>query len=159
RLANEGLAFSVAVGQKLMEGNVRCNLAAIYELAGDLDAAEPEASCASTLGGLAPTFRAVAYGRLARILVAQNRPTEALTASTEGMRLLFPAGNLFGCHVMMWLAHIDALEATGQHDEAQRLLREARTWLQARIDRIAEPSWRKMFVEVPEHARLCSLLP
>ena len=156
RIANEALAYTVAVGQKLMEGNVRCRLASIYRMAGELDASEHEARTAAHLAGLAPTHRGDAHVRLASVLLAKGKHGEALDVSTQAMKLMFPAGTHSGSQGLAWLTHVDVLAANGRGDDSLRTLSDAKVWLQARVDRIVDPTRRSTFVAVPEHAEILS---
>ena len=55
----------------------------------------------------------------------------------------------------MRLVLVDCLDASGAHEEAGRVLAQARAWLLARAARISEPSWRTRFMnEVPTNAKL-----
>ena len=53
------------------------------------------------------------------------------------------------------LAHAEALDAEGDHDEAREVLARAREVLLARAEAIGDPAIRESFLEaVPEHARI-----
>ena len=150
-LATEGLQYAVAVGQKLMEGNVRCRLAAIHELAGDLAAAEREARIASTMPGLALTFRADATARLAHLLLRLGRADEALPVSADAMRMMFPAGTIFATQLLAFRARADALAATGHDADAAAIRAEATAYRDIKAAKISDPALRASFVAAPEN--------
>jgi hypothetical protein len=56
------------------------------------------------------------------------------------------------------LAHAEALHATGARDAAHRAIAGARTRLVSVADRIADPAYRRSFLDsVPENARTLAL--
>jgi tetratricopeptide (TPR) repeat protein len=146
------------LGDPRMEGVSRTYLAKIALLAGDAALAEAEARAAADLLQVAPPVRAPALAILARALLAQSRPAEALTAAREGQAALDALGELEEGESLVRLVHAEALAAAGREAEARSALLAARSRLLLRADRITALAWRERFLmAVPENARTLAL--
>lgn len=94
----------------------------------------------------------------ASALVALQRHDEALRDATEAMRVLSTVGSVEEGEALARLAHVEALRAVGELDEAARALTEARERLMLRAEQIPDVDARARFLShVPEHARTLSL--
>jgi hypothetical protein len=96
---------------------------------------------------------------LAMLRLAGGRAEEALAATEDAVARMAAMG---GCGLFrgafVRLAHAEALHATGAHDAARRAIAEARGRLLAIAGAIADPDYRRSFLEhVPENARTLAL--
>ncbi|HVY48407.1 MAG TPA: tetratricopeptide repeat protein, partial [Minicystis sp.] len=145
---------SVAQSNRRLESGCRTYLAIILLLASDLRGAEREARAAVDILSVAPPMRAHALGTLARVLIAQGRPAEALAAADEARRLA-EEGVEEG-ESLISLAYAEALGANGL--DARAAVAAAADRLRERAERISDPGWRASFLEnVPENARILEL--
>jgi tetratricopeptide (TPR) repeat protein len=154
RVEREAAVAANRQANRRLEGGARNYLAAILAEAGDLTAAEREARDALVLLDGAPTLLPHALATLARIQNAAGRPIEALAAAREAMTKLEELGSLEEGDAAVRLALAEALEATGDGAAARTVIASARDRLLARAAAIADPHWRRSFLEaVPEHRR------
>jgi tetratricopeptide (TPR) repeat protein len=153
RLSEDGRAHQ----NPLEEGRGRWVLAEVLRRAGELKAAEREIRVA--LGMLMNLERPGALATLALLRLAQGRAAEARVAAEDAVARCAAMG---GCGIFrgafVHLAHAEALHATGDTDAAARAIADARARLRAIADRIADPAYRRSFLdEVPENARTFAL--
>ncbi|HWO22987.1 MAG TPA: protein kinase [Kofleriaceae bacterium] len=139
------------------ESRGRWVLAEVLRRMGDLEGAEREIQAA--LGTLIPIEQPGALATLSAIRLAQGRAEEARAAAEDAVSRCEAMG---GCGLFrgafVRLARVEALHATGAHEAARHAAREARARLLAIADRIADPAYRKSFLEeVPENARTLAL--
>jgi hypothetical protein len=124
---------------------------------GDLATAERE--LAASLPGLAavPAHRHLAAARLALVKVARGDAAGALALAREARDALAAQGGSGPRGTLIRLAHVVALDATGDRDGARRAFAEAQRELSARAARIPDEAVRRAFLErVPEHAELAA---
>ncbi|HSK00218.1 MAG TPA: hypothetical protein VK932_03215, partial [Kofleriaceae bacterium] len=142
----------------LEEGRGRWVLAEVLRRTGDLEGAERELPVA--LATVVSLERPGVLGTLAALRLAQGRAEDALAAAREGVDGCTTMGGgcgLFRC-AFVRLTHAEALHATGAHDAAHRAIGAARAILLATAGRIADPAYRRSFLEdVPENARTLAL--
>ncbi|WP_437677740.1 hypothetical protein [Sorangium sp. So ce131] len=128
-------------------------------LRGDLAGAEEEARAAGDPDALVPFLRSVRLSLLAEIRLRQGRAAEAVEFAREALALERSTACLFVPRqevVPVLLA--EALHEAGDVDAAREVLREARAELLARADKIADPAYRRCFLEdIPAHARALEL--
>jgi tetratricopeptide (TPR) repeat protein len=154
----EAILDSAKQGDRRMEGGSRHYLAAILELQGSLEEAEREAQRSAELLLIAPPLRAHVLATMARIRLAQGRSGEALATARQAMDELDKLGGLEEGEAVVRLVHAETLSASGQDEEAQLAVDEAKARLLVRAEKIQDPSWRKSFLEnVPENARTIAL--
>ena len=140
-------------GDRRFLGAVRLYSARARLAAGALDAAERDARLATELLLAAPPVRPMAQALLARILVLNGRPEEALEVAEGAMRALETAHKLESDEGLLRLAHAEALDANDRVDEAREAYLEAARALERRAARIENEEWRRSFLErVEEHA-------
>ena len=142
----------------LEEFRGRWVLAEVLRRMGDFEGADRE--LAAAIGPAVPALELPGVlATLSALRLAQGRAAEALATAEDAVARCTAMG---GCGMFrgafVRLAHAEALHATGAHDAAHLAIAAARTKLFAIADRIANPDYRKSFLEeVPENARTLSL--
>ncbi len=161
-LETGGQAAAIAAGQGelRMEATARIHLALVYLQREDLPAAEAEISRAlSCAGQILPTL-AFALGVRAEIALRRGDAREALDHATEGVGIMRKLGALDAGEAYLRLVYAEALAASGNRPEAEVAIAEAREKLQERARCIADPEWRRSFLErVPENRRTFAWSP
>jgi serine/threonine protein kinase/tetratricopeptide (TPR) repeat protein len=151
-------AESAAQGNLRIEGTSRSYLAEVLLRRGDLDAAEAEARRSLELLADAAPLLPQALAILARVLLARGRVPEALARAEEAARGLEALGQIEEGESLVRLVHAEALDAGGDRGRARAAIASARERLLARADKIADPAWRRRFLEgVAENARTLAL--
>jgi tetratricopeptide (TPR) repeat protein len=153
RLAEDGRARD----NRVEEGRGRWALGDVLRRMGDLDGADRE--LAAACGLVIPLGQPGVLGSLAALRLAQGRPEEALAAAEDAVARIAAMG---GCGMfrgaLVRLAHAEALHATGAREAARRAIAEARARLLATAGAIADPDYRRRFLEdVSENARTLAL--
>jgi tetratricopeptide (TPR) repeat protein len=147
-----------ALGDPRLAGSARVYLAQIALLAGDLAAAEREASAAAAELVAAPPLRAGALAILARARTAAGRADEALAPAREAYALLEAGGSLEEGEPTVRLAYAEVLAARGQEGELDEVIAAAVARLLDRAAKIGDPAWRESFLRaVPENALTLAL--
>jgi tetratricopeptide (TPR) repeat protein len=129
----------------------RSALAEVMARAGQSEAAEQEALAAREHFSTLPIYRAIPAATLATLALEGGRPAEAIAAVE-----VFLDGDESPAlrSAQSRLVHALALRALGREDEARWAIGEARARLREMAARIADPGYRKSFLEdVPENAR------
>jgi len=145
-------------GDPRLEGTARICLAVVGQLSGDLAAAERESRKAVELLETASPHRAAALAVLCRALLGQDRAAEALAAAHESMRHIEELGGIDEFDSLARLAYADALKATGDREGALAALRDARSRLTERAQRISDAALRQSFLQgIPEHRRTLAI--
>ena len=156
-LATQLSVSSRAHHDRLGEGRGRWVLAEVLRRMGHLEAAEREIQVA--LGMIIPLEQPGALATLSALRLAEGRAADALAAAEDALAREAAMG---GCGMFrgafVRLGHAEALHATGAHDAARRAIDAARARLAAVAGRIADPAYRRSFLEdVPENARTLAL--
>jgi tetratricopeptide (TPR) repeat protein len=139
-------------------GILRWILAVLSLRRGDLAAAEQEALTARELCAASPLDHIWATATLADVRLAQGRAPEALALAERAaeQRRAYRHPHFFDA--CLWVAHVEALRATGDHEGAAALLSTARAELLARAAAIGDPDLaRSLVTSVPANARLMAL--
>ncbi|WP_437939238.1 serine/threonine-protein kinase [Sorangium sp. So ce341] len=128
-------------------------------LQGEIGAAEEEERALGDPGRMVPHMRAWRLSLLAEIRLRQGRAAEAAELAREALAWDRPPG---GCFVLRQEAIpvllAEALHASGEVEAAREAIREAREGLLARAAMIADPAYRRCFLEdITAHARTLSL--
>ncbi len=145
-------------GNRTQEGHARIALAVFRMLAGDHDAARDEALGAIDLLSLDRVNRADALATLAQIELKRGALGSALDAARAAMDILGSVGSLGFSEAHVRLVFVEALAASGDHAGSRAALREARSRLLARADKITDPALRESFlVRVRRNARTLDL--
>ncbi|XYI01897.1 serine/threonine-protein kinase PknK [Sorangium sp. So ce1128] len=148
-----------AFGNGRQMGHARVLLAQALLDLGELAEACAQASTAvDDLLKASPALQAIAQATLARAVLRDGRPMEALAAAREALEILERLGGYGEDEALVRLAWIEALHACGDGDAARAALAAARDQLRAEADAIESPALRRSFLEaVPEHARILAL--
>ncbi len=154
-LALEG---STQQGDTILAATCRIYLAEILAMVGNFDSAERQLVTAlDSLTTLRP-LRTYALAGLGRVRLALGRKPEALAASTEAIGLLAELGTIPEGEAVVRLGHAEALRNTGDVTGARAAIRDARSRLLARAEKIAHAELRQSFLaSVPSNARTLEL--
>jgi tetratricopeptide (TPR) repeat protein len=163
--AQEWARRLVASGQTrrlpIDEGRGHWVLAEVLRRVGEFDAAELQIQTALTLLGMAcPLDVPGALATLAALRLAQGRPAEALASAEDGLSKSESMGacTFFFRGAFLRLIHVECLQATGNHDAAKAAIAKAKQRLFTIADKIADPAYRKSFLEnVPENRKTLEL--
>ena len=141
----------------LEEGRGRWVLAEVLRRMGELEAAEREIPAALEM--TVPLEHTGVLGTLSALRLAQGRAEEALAVAEQAVSRCTTMG---GCGMFrgafVRLVHAEALHATGAHDAARHAIATAREHLFTIAGRIADPAYRKSFLDnVPENSRTIAL--
>ncbi len=151
-------AAYAARGNKRMERASLLYLAQALLAKGDLDEAERRARAAAAPLPIAPGLVAHAGAVLARVLVARGAAAEALEVSAEATRFLEEGGRLEEGEMLVRLARIEALDATGATEAAREALAEARRMLLTTARTITDAALRERFLTgIEENARILAM--
>ncbi|HWO26591.1 MAG TPA: protein kinase, partial [Kofleriaceae bacterium] len=156
-VATQLLEHGRAHRNSLDESRGHWALAEVSRRMGDFDGAERELQLA--LGTVVALEQPGVLGTLAMLRLAQGRAAEALAAAEDAVARCAALG---GCGMFrgafVRLAHAEALDASGAHEAARGAIAAARDRLFAIAGRIADPAYRRSFLEaVPENARTLEL--
>jgi ATP/maltotriose-dependent transcriptional regulator MalT len=142
------------------EGRGRWALAEVLRRERDLEGAEREIQAAlEIITKLTPLDVPAALSTLGRVRLAQGRIEEALSTAGEaaGKYSAMGASGFFRASFVR-LTHAEALEAAGDRAAAAAAIGVARERVLAVADRIADPGYRKSFLEeVPDRVRILTL--
>jgi hypothetical protein len=146
-----------ASGNRRLEGAALEYLAQIELDAGDAAAAEAMARAALAVASVEPVLplnQAESLALVARALLAQARPTDALDLASRAARMLDTLGGIDDGEAIIRLTLADALAAAGRPGEARAAIEAAHARLLDRAARIRDPGDRRSFLDnVPENAR------
>ncbi len=150
-------AFTV-IGDRRLAGGARGYLASILALAGDLDAAEREATAAiAELEGV-PPVRAFALATRADIRLHRGDAAGALADAEAAHAVLDELGGIEEGEALVRLTHAEALDAAGRPEEARAVLAQAKRRLLDRAAQIGDEPTRAGFLRaVVENARTLAL--
>lgn len=153
-----------ALATEAVEGDPRTRrpIARVYLaatlLAADPTAAEIEARAALEAFAASPAARPLAQATLAEVLLARGEDEEAVRLAREAMAALVTLGEIEEGEGIVRLVYARALAAMSD-PEALAAAKSAVARLQARANRIGDPTLRASFLErVPEHAASSSAL-
>ena len=154
----EALRLCGEQGNRRFEAVASIYLALILAMQRDLEAAVQLARAGVTLAATSPPTLAQAHAVLSAMLLLRDESTEALAEARKAMELLERLGGVEEGEALIRLMLMSALAREGDAKAAREVAEEARVRLQLRGDRIANPSWRRSFLnDVPEHARTLEL--
>jgi tetratricopeptide (TPR) repeat protein len=156
-LATQLIEHARAHHNSLDESRGRWVLAEVLRRMGDLEGAEREIQLA--LGMVVALEQPGVLGSLAALRLAQGRAEEAVAIAADAIArytAMGGCGHFRGAFVR--LVHAEALHATGAHGAARHAIADARECLLAIAGKIADPDYRKSFLErVSENARTLEL--
>jgi tetratricopeptide (TPR) repeat protein len=141
-------------GSARNEGLALAYLAQANLASGDTLAAENDARSAVTVLHAMESLRPVPMAVLARALIAEGRPDEALAAAAAAYEALQALGSIEEGEALVRLAYGEALAACERAVEAAHVFESARKRLLERAAAIRDPVWQHRFLtNVPENAR------
>ena len=131
------------------EGEGRWVLAEVLRRKGDLEAADGELATAIRLLRPKNVLDTPALlATLARIRLAQGRVEEAVAAASEGVAVYETTGACaYFRAIYLRLVHVESLLAAGRHEQARAALEKARTEVLANAEKIADPRYRRHYLE------------
>ena len=155
-----GVAAAQAARRNLATlGLVRWISAVVARRRGDLDGAHESAIAARELLAASPMEQICATATLADVLLAKGRVPEAIALVNRAAeaRRAFRRPHILD--PWLWLAHVDALDAAGQHEAAATARAAAQRELRNRAAAIVDPDLGRSFgTRVPAHARIFGTL-
>ena len=152
-IESRALALCAEQGHRRFEAVASLYLALILAMQRDVDAAVQLARSGVTLAAASPPTLAQAHAVLAAGLLLRDESAEALVEARAAMDLLERLGGVEEGEALIRLVYMSSLAREGDAGAARAAAREARERLQERAERIANPSWRRSFLnDVPEHA-------
>lgn len=158
-METEALEAFEAQGDRRLAGASHLYLAWIHTLAGNTLAAELHARASVAVQESNPPSHAEALATLARVLLAGRRYLEAMGEAQRAKELLDTLGGVEDADALIRLVHAECLHAVGKKEEALAAVRDARTRLLARADRIRDPELRRLFLEEePDNQRTLHLV-
>jgi hypothetical protein len=124
---------------------------------GALEQSEQEARRAIATAPAQPDL-VLAQAVLASVLLGRGAVDEARTNAELAMQGLTALGSIEEGESLVRLVYAEALHATGAYEAARHAIGVARGRLLYRAGRIADPSWRRCFLErVAENAQTLAL--
>ena len=155
RIAMQALNFARKQGDLRGEGAAQLFLATISFVAGEHQGSEQRARRAAEIGS--PSQRPSALAAVARALLAQDRPAEALEqarAAAAELATRATRGRVERYESLVHLVLAEALAANGEDAAARATLAGAAARLQARAAELGNAEWRRSFLaKVPDNAR------
>jgi tetratricopeptide (TPR) repeat protein len=147
-----------AYGDRRFQGYAEAYLSVTEYLAADYARAEHHARAAMTTWEPVLSVRPFAIALLARALVAQGRPAEALLSARDAYAQLESLGVVDDGEATIRLALGECLIATGDASAAREVLEKAAGRLLASAEAIDDSAIRESFLtRIPEHRRILEL--
>ena len=156
-IGREALTVTIAQNDRRFQGCAEAYLSMNEYLAGDYLRAEEFARAAMATWESLRANRPFALALLARALVAQARPAEALPIAREAYAQMASMVVDDG-EATIRLAFAECLMATGDRLAGQQVLTEAEDRIQHWANTIKDPATRQSFLtRIPEHRRIVEL--
>jgi tetratricopeptide (TPR) repeat protein len=154
----QALAITGAQNDRRWKGYAEAYLSVTEYLAGNYARAKHYARGAITTWETALSARPFAIALLARALLAQRRPVEALLSARDAYAQLEGLGVVDDGEATIRLALAECLIATGDTPAAHDVLEKASNRILASAEGIDEPAIRDSFLtRIPEHRRILEL--
>jgi tetratricopeptide (TPR) repeat protein len=154
-IESSAIAMNEASGDLRVLTASHAYLAHILLLGGDFDGALAAAERASDVSNGSLSTRPYALATLSLVCLLAGRTTEALTAAQEAVAIWTSLGDAEEGEGFVRIVHAEALAASQDQAEANRVVRLARARLMDKASRIQDPSLRASLLEkVPENARI-----
>jgi predicted ATPase len=152
------VAVTSAQNDRRFQGYAEAYLSVTEYLAGDFLRAEQYARAAVTTWEIVLSLRPFAIALLARALLAQGRPVEALLSARDAYAQLESLGVVDDGEPTIRLALAECLVATGDRLAAREILDKAASRILASAEAIEDPAIRESFLtRIPEHRRILEL--
>ena len=153
-----GLAWTTERGDRWFLHSTQFYLSLTEYLAGDYLAAENYAKGAVENTRDKPSLLPFALALLARARLAQGFVDEALALAKEAYATIDTKMQIEDGEASVRLAYAEALAASGNRPDAERVTSDAMLWLQRRVETLDDLAMRPAFLErVPEHRRIREL--
>jgi tetratricopeptide (TPR) repeat protein len=157
-VGKHALAVTSFQNDRRFQGCAEAYLSVAEYLAGDYVRGEQYARAAMATWDAVPPSRPFAVALLARALLAQGRPSEALPFARDAFSQLESMGMVDDGEATIRLALAECLVATGDQAAAQDAVASAAQWLRTRAETIDDPAMRESFLtRIPEHGRILEL--
>ncbi len=157
-LLRDAVAMLEAQGDHRMEGGALSHLAGLRLAQGQVTEAHAAASRAAELLEPFPPVRVHALARRAEAELLSGDAEQAVATTALGMTLLDELGGSADGELALRLCRARALDAVGEHDQAEEVLRSAFERLSARAAAIEDDALRRSFIEqVPENSGISEL--
>jgi tetratricopeptide (TPR) repeat protein len=152
------VAMTSAQSDRRFQGYAEAYLSVTEYLAADYARAEHYARAAVTTWEPVLSVRPFAIALLARALLAQGRPAEALVSSRDAYAQLESVGVVDDGEATIRLALAECLIAVGDTTAAREVLNKAAGRILASAEAIDDPAMRESFLtRIPEHRRILDL--
>jgi predicted ATPase len=154
----QAISVTVAQNDRRFQGSAEAYLSVTEYLASDYSRAEHYArSAAKTLADV-PASRPFALALLARSLLAQGRPAEAVLSARDAYAQLESLGGVDDGDATIRLALAECLIAAGDSLAARGVLDNAASRILASAEAIEDTASRESFLaRIPEHRRILEL--
>jgi tetratricopeptide (TPR) repeat protein len=157
-VGEQALTVTGAQEDRRFRGGAEAYLSVTEHLAGDYARAEQHACAAVTTWETALSLRPFAIALLARALLAQGRPVEALVSARDAYAQLESLGVVDDGEPTIRLALAECLVATGDRLAAKEVLDNAASRILASAEAIEDPASRESFLtRIPERRRILEL--
>jgi eukaryotic-like serine/threonine-protein kinase len=154
----QAISVTVAQNDRRFQGCAEAYLSLTEYLASDYPSAEHYARAATKTLADVPATRPFALALLARSLLAQGRPTEAVLSARDAYAQLQRLAIVDDGDATIRLALAECLIATGDALAAQGVLDKASRRILASAEAIDDPAVRESFLNrIPEHRRILEL--
>jgi tetratricopeptide (TPR) repeat protein len=157
-VGQRALSVTIAQNDRRFQGCTEAYLSLAEYLAGDHPRAEQYARAAIATWATVLSSRPFAIALLARALLAQERPAEALIAAREACAQLESLGVVDDGDPTIRLALAECLIATGDTLAARDVLDKAASRILASAEAVDDSAIRESFLtRIPEHRRILEL--
>jgi len=157
-VGQQALTATTAQNDRRFQGYAEAYLSVTEYLAADFERAEHYARAAMTTWEPVLSVRPFAIALLARALLAQGRPAEALVSARDAYAQLESLGVVDDGEATIRLALAECLIAVGDTPAAREVLEKAAGRILASAEAIEDPAIRESFLtRIPEHRRILEL--
>jgi tetratricopeptide (TPR) repeat protein len=157
-VGQQALTVTSSQNDRRFQGCAESYLSLTEYLARDYTRAERYARAAAGTLAAVPATRPFAIALLARALLAQGRPAEALLSARDAYAQFESVGVVDDGEATIRLALADCLIAAGDTAAAQEVLDKAASRILAAAKAIDDPEVRESFLtRIPEHRRILEL--
>jgi len=157
-VGQQALTATTAQNDRRFQGYAEAFLSVTEYLAADYARAEYYARAAMTTWEPVLSVRPFAIALLARALLAQDRPAEALLSARDAYAQLESLGVVDDGEATIRLALAECLIAAGDSIAAREVLDKAAKRILASAEAIEDPAIRESFLtRIPEHRRILEL--
>jgi tetratricopeptide (TPR) repeat protein len=149
---------TIAQNDRRFQGYAEAYLSVTEYLAGDYPRAEQHARAAAAAWETVLSARPFAIALLARALLAQGRPAEALVSARDAFAQLESLGVVDDGEATIRLALAECLVAAGDTLATREVLDKAVSRILTSAEAIEDPASRESFLtRIPEHRRILEL--